>query len=64
VDWTELAARAASGDDRAVAELVRSVQGDIWRYCAAFVGHADAEDVAQAGWPASAGSRSSPVWSA
>jgi RNA polymerase sigma-70 factor (ECF subfamily) len=47
VDWTELAGRAASGDHRAVAELMRAVQGDIWRYCAAFVGRADAEDVAQ-----------------
>ena len=47
MDWTELAGRAASGDDAALSDLVRSAQGDVWRYCVAFVGRTDAEDVAQ-----------------
>lgn len=45
--WTELALRARSGDEHALAEFVRATQGDVWRLCRHLGDHDRADDLTQ-----------------
>jgi RNA polymerase sigma-70 factor (ECF subfamily) len=46
-DVTRLALGARDGDRRALAELVRRTQADVWRFCAHLVGTQQADDLTQ-----------------
>jgi RNA polymerase sigma-70 factor (ECF subfamily) len=43
----DLLAKAVEGDDRAVAELVRRTQPDVWRLCCALGSAGEVEDLVQ-----------------
>ena len=51
-----LADAAREGDDKAVAELVRRTQADVWRLCVALASRNEAEDLVQDAYPRALGS--------
>lgn len=46
-ELTLLALDARRGDRDALAEFLRTIQPEVWRYCSAMVGNDDADDAAQ-----------------